>query len=102
MNMVVDWYVTFVIECLVPVPVESLIIEVIVRHEKWLFVGMYNPSYSYKNECCTGIENVVDACRNEKMATVVFVGDLNINIMKSYVSACLLDTLDICDITNMI
>ena len=36
------------LECLVPVPVESLIIEVIVRQEKWLFVGMYNPSFSYK------------------------------------------------------
>ena len=66
------------LEYLVPVPVEFLIIEVIVRQEKWLFVGMYNPSYSYKKECCAGIENVFDACRNEKMATVFLVGDLNI------------------------
>ena len=63
---------------------------------------LYNPSYSYKKECCAGIENVFDACRNKKMATVFLVGDLNINIMKPCVSACLLDTMDICGLTNMI
>ena len=90
------------LERLVTAPLESIIVEVIVRHEKWLFIGMYNPSYRYKNECCTNIEIVFDACRNKKMASVVFVGDLNINIMKPCVSACLSDTLNICGLTNMI
>ena len=90
------------LECLVTAPVESLIVEVIVRQEKWLFIGMYNPSYRYKNECCTNIEIVFDVCRNEKMSSLFFVGNLNINIMKPCVSACLSDTLDICGLTNMI
>ena len=90
------------LECLVTAPVESLIVVVIVRQEKWLFIGMYNPSYRYKNECCTNIEIVFDTCRNEKMASVFFVGDLNIYIMKPCVSACLSDTLDICGLTYMI
>ena len=35
-----------VIECLVTVPVESLIIGVLVHKETWLFVDVFNPNHS--------------------------------------------------------
>ena len=44
-------------------PVESLIFEIIIRKEKWLFICLYSPHNKYKKQCCDSIETFLTRCR---------------------------------------
>ena len=45
------------IESIVSTPVESIVLEVAVRKEKWLMACLYNPNNKTKRECCSSIES---------------------------------------------
>ena len=43
------------LENVISEPTESLVIELIVRREKWLLIGLYSPHNRHKRECCKNI-----------------------------------------------
>ena len=64
-------------------PVESLIVEFVVRQEKWLFSCLYSPHNKHKSACCSSIERIFDYIQNEQITTKFVLGDMNINLLSA-------------------
>ena len=83
-------------------PVESLIFEIIIRKEKWLFICLYSPHIKYKKQCCDSIETFFNAVQAEHISTAFVIGDMNINMMNDRDSLWLRDTMETHGLTNII
>ena len=75
-------------------PVEAMIIEMIIRNEKWLFMCLYNPNSKFKSQCCDSIEAILATIQSEQFSTVFNVGDLDINVLCQQDSRCLFDVME--------
>ena len=89
------------LEALVTKPVESIVIEAIVRRDKWLFVCVYSPHSKHKLVCCNSIGNILISAYKE-FSTVFVLGDMNINMLSHADSKCLQDVMDVYDLKNLI
>ena len=83
-------------------PIESLIIEVIIRKENWLFACLYNPHNKYKAVCCESIDEIFKFMERESISMPFIVGDLNINLLDPNESKCLTDCMDVTGLQNII
>ena len=81
-------------------PIESLIIEVIIRKEKWLFACLYNPHNKYKAACCESIDEIFKFMECDSISMPFIVGDLNINLRDPNESKCLTDTMGVTGLRN--
>ena len=83
-------------------PIESLIIEVVIRKEKWLFACLYNPHNKYKAVWCESIDEVFKFMECGSISMPFIVGDLNINLLDHNESKCLTDSMDVTGLQNII
>ena len=90
------------IEALVLSSIESLIIEIIVRGEKWIFICLYNPHNRTKGVCCESIQNVLQTCESENFAMINVMGDMNVNLLQANEAKCLIDMMEITGLNNII
>ena len=82
-------------------PVESMIIEIAVRQEKWLFVYLYSPHGKHKAVCCKVIDNILNAAQKE-FGMIFVMGDLNINVLCKIESKGLADIMNTHDLRNIV
>ena len=90
------------IEAVVCEPVESLIIEVIIKGQKWLFSCLYNPHFRYKTQCCKSINDISHETERENISLAFIIGDLNINLLSDTGSQYLNDVMEINGLKNII
>ena len=83
-------------------PIESLVVEVMVRKEKWLFICLYNPNFRYRHACCETIEKLCTRAQGDGFSMVSVLGDANINMTCKKDAKCLYDTMEICGLKNII
>ena len=60
--------------------VESMVLEVIIRHEKWLFIGIYKPPVVHVNNSITGLSDLLNHSQGNFKSTYL-LGDININML---------------------
>ena len=65
------------VEILVPKPIESLIVEILIKKEMWLFVCLYNPHKSNKVVCCNAIDIILNELSKYDYKMNVLLGALN-------------------------
>ena len=90
------------LESMVTAPVETIVIEIIIRNEVWFYICMYSPHYKHKMACCSSIDAIIDACQSKRPANIFVVGDLNINFLGENESRCLKDVMDVFGLHNLI
>ena len=90
------------LENVVVTPVESLVLEVVLRQEKWLFVCLYSPSNSAKKQCCDSISTIFDVTATECIAMPFIIGDLNINMSCPSDANNLKDVMDMHGLYNLV
>ena len=83
-------------------PVECIVIEIIIRKEKWLYVCLYNPNYRYKQKCCETIDSILNVASHESISMVYIMGDMNIDMCNGKGSQSLFDTIELHGLTNLI
>ena len=83
-------------------PVESLIIEVIIKGQKWLFSCLYNPHFTYKTQCCKSINDISHETERENISLAFIFGDLNINLLCDIGSKYLNNVIEINGLKNII
>ena len=62
--------------------VEFIIFDVIIRHEKWLFIGVYKPPSVHDDHLIESITNVFRQTQGAYRSTFV-IGDINIDMLKA-------------------
>ena len=77
------------LEDLVCSPIESLVLEMYIRKEKWLFICMYSPNTKYKHICCDVLDSLLDTARSNAISNIHVLADLNINLLNTIESKCL-------------
>ena len=77
------------LEDLVCGPIESLVLEMYIRKEKWLFICMYSPNTKYKHICCDVLDSLLDTARSNAISNIHVLADLNINLLNTIESKCL-------------
>ena len=82
------------LESMAIAPVETIVIEIIIRNEVWFYICMYSPHSKHKMACCSSIDAIIDACQSKRPANIFVVGDLNINFLGENESRCLKDVMD--------
>ena len=82
-------------ESVVCEPVESLIIEVIIKGQKWLFSYLYNPHFRYKTQCCKSVNDISHGTERENISLAFIIDDLNINLLCDTGSKYLNDVMEI-------
>ena len=90
------------IEELLPKPIESLIVEVMIKNEMWVFICIYSPDKSHKNICCDAIEIVMTEITKRNIKTHFLLGDLNIDTLNITESKCLKDVTEMYGSKNII
>ena len=90
------------LENVVVTPVESLVLEVVLRQEKWLFVCLYSLSNSAKKQCCDSISTIFDVTATECIAMPFIIGDLNINMSCPSDANNLKDVMDMHGLYNLV
>ena len=90
------------LESVVIAPVETFIIEIIIRNEVWLYICMYNPHFKHKMACCSSIDAIIDVCQSKRPTNILVVGDLNINCLSENESRCLKDVMEVFGLYNLI
>ena len=83
-------------------PIESLVVEIMIRKEKWLFICMYNPNKKFKQLCCETLENVITKAFGDGYSMLFVIGDLNINMLSDPDSKSLKDSMEILGLKNII
>ena len=90
------------LENIVIAPIEALILEVIIRKEKWLLTCLYNPNVKYKQNCCNSIEVILERSQAERFSMTFVMGDLNVNILNGSEAACLIDVMETHGLFNIV
>ena len=83
-------------------PVEAMIIEMIIRNEKWLLMCLYDAKSEFKSQCCDTIEAILETVQSKQFSIVFVVRDLNINVLCQQDSMCLFDVMETHGLTNVI
>ena len=83
-------------------PVETIILEEMIRSETWLFICPYNPDNKYKHVCCDDIDVLLHVSHSHPPRVIYVLGDLNINALSDSDFKCLKDVMDIHDLHNVI
>ena len=86
----------------VPSPIESIIFEILIRGEKWLYVCIYNPNNRHKHLCCDVIDRIMSRVHEGNYSMVWVLGDLNINMECPQDSQCLKDVMETNSLRNLI
>ena len=89
------------LELLCVKPIECLILEVMMRKQKWLYICVYNPKNQHKNVCCNVLEDILNVCIND-FHTVYVIGDLNINTLCPRDSSNLADVMSRYSLSNIV
>ena len=58
------------LEDLVCNPIESLVLEMCIRKEKWLFICMYSPNNKYKYICNEVLDSLLDTARSSGISNI--------------------------------
>ena len=90
------------LENVVVTPVESLVLEVVLRQIKRLFVCLYSPSNSAKKQCCDSISTIFDVTATECIAMPFIIGDLNVNMSCPSDANNLKDVMDMHGLYNLV
>ena len=90
------------LEAIMPSPVESMVLEFIVRKEKWLIICVYNPHNKHKHVCCKAINSLLDQVQTEVFSSIFVLGDTNINMLCRSDSKCLQNVLELHGLDNII
>ena len=90
------------LESMAIAPVETIVIEIIIRNEVWFYICMYSPHSKHIMTCCSSIDAIIDACQSKRPANIFVVGDLNINFLGENESRCLKDVMDVFGLHNLI
>ena len=90
------------LESMVIAPVETFVIEIIIRNEVWFYICMCSPHSIHKMACCSSIDATIDDCQSKRPANIFVVGDLNINFLGENESRCLKDVMDVFGLHNLI
>ena len=90
------------IESVVTSPTECLIIEVVLRGEKWLYACVYSPHFKHRLACCNSLEEICKALSYEKTSMLCVLGDMNIDILDQNSSKCIRDVMDVTGLQNMV
>ena len=69
------------LEDLVCNPIESLVLEMYIRKEKWLFICMYSPNNKYKYIWNEVLDSLLDITRSSEISNIHVLADLNINML---------------------
>ena len=77
------------LEDLVCNPNESLLLEMYIREEKWLFICMYSPSNKHKYICNEVLDSLLDTARSRGISNIHVLADLNINMLNEIDCKCL-------------
>ena len=89
------------LEAMIPKPIESLIIEVMIKKEMWIFICIYNPDKRHKHLCCNAIERIMSEISKKNYKMHFLLGDLNINCLSNE-SKILTDVTDVYGLKNLI
>ena len=90
------------LERLVEKPVESMVIEMIIRRQKWMFMCLYNPNVNFKYQCCRSIDSILNVIQNDRVSVSHVLGDLSINLLCPRESQCIRDVVETHGLENMI
>ena len=90
------------LERLVEKTVETMVIEMIIRRQKWMFMCLYNPNVNFKYQCCRSIDSILNVIQNDLVSVSHVLGDLNINLLCPRESQCIRDVVETHGLENMI
>ena len=86
------------LERLVEEPAESMVNEMIIRRQKWMFMCLYNPNVNFKYQCCRSIDSILNVIQNDRVSVL----HVNINLLCPRESQCIRDVVETHGLGNMI